>query len=219
MKADIIRVFTRLRVLLIVSAVMLSGSCFTNFAQDISADTVIVVESVETMPVQPTHFELYKAKMAHRQARDRVRFVWGAEAGGSVDMSQNDMSAMSLSLFAGIRYKFLDIVGVGTGIDIMISNSGRIFPICGIVRTSFSTSPQLMFLELRGGISENYLENDHRTTGGYGFAGLGFNLARGRNFVSHIIVGYQYLERTEAAETETQHKDIHCAVVRLGITF
>lgn len=152
----------------------------------------------------------------------KTSFAWGADAGGSIDMSGNDMSSVDLSASFGFKRGWINFLGLGAEIDIMLNNSARSFPVFLSFKTNFRNRPTLLFLDFRAGLSANYLPNDYQQTGAYTFVGVGFNLARGKSFSSHLVVGYSYKEYrdiTTRAEEIFPMKDVHCATVKLGITF
>lgn len=154
-------------------------------------------------------------------ARDHGHFAWGAEVGGSIDMSANDMSTIDFTALLGYRRSWIKFLGAGVGMDIMVSNSCRSFPIFANLKTSFSNRPQLLFMDVRAGISINYLPDDLTQTGAYAFAGVGFNLASGKKFASHLTLGYSFVDRRDVNHNE-HHLDfspLHYASVRLGIAF
>lgn len=195
------------------------------------ADTIVVEEELgigalaDSLPslsnVKPeiTHFYPRQKKLEAKLMRRKVRFAWGAEVGGSIDMSENDMSSLDFSAAFGLKWRWIDFFGAGAGINTMVSNSGRVFPVYGMLRTGFSSSPQPLFLEIRAGVSANYLENDKETTSAYAFAGIGFNLARSAKFTSYILLGYQYVERVKEAEVPTRKDDLQYASIKLGVCF
>lgn len=153
---------------------------------------------------------------------DKMAFAWGADAGGSIDMSGHDMSAIDISASFGFKRGLIDFLGVGAGIDIMLNNPARSFPVFVAFKTNFRQQPSLLFLDLRVGVSANYLPNDYQQTGAYTFAGLGFNLARGKKFASHIVIGYtfrSYKDIVTRSEEIFPMNDIHAATVKLGVTF
>ncbi|MCM1484560.1 MAG: hypothetical protein NC043_09515 [Muribaculaceae bacterium] len=148
-------------------------------------------------------------------------FVWGAEAGGSIDMTTNDMSTLNLDAFFGYTNKWLNVAGVGAGIHMMVSNSCRSFPVYALLRTSFSSKPKLCFLDLRGGCVINNVDYDTTRTRLYLSPGVGFNLARGRSFTSYVTLSYEYNGLDAYVKDDTRH-DIHglsMALVRIGISF
>lgn len=158
------------------------------------------------------------------RAADEVKgkFAWGAEAGGSIDMSANDMSSIDLTASFGFSRGWIKFVGIGTGVDIMLNNSCRSFPTYISFKTDFSNRPSLLFMDIRGGFSINYLPDDKPQTGAYGFGGIGINLARGKKFTSHIVIGYTLKQRKDFLSDEgrtVRTKDLHLATVRLGIIF
>lgn len=148
-------------------------------------------------------------------------FIWGAEAGGSIDMTTNDMSTVNIDAFFGYTGKWIGVAGVGAGIHMMVSNSCRAFPVYAIFRTSFSSKPKLCFLELRGGCVVNNVDYDTTRARLYMNPGVGFNLARGRSFTSYITLSYEYNGLDTYMKDAVRH-DIHGlsnAQVRIGISF
>ncbi len=153
--------------------------------------------------------------------RTPVEFAWGAGAGASIDMSANDMSAVDFDIYFGMRRTWIQFLGVGAQADIMVSNSCRSYPLFLAFRTGFRNSPTRVFMELKGGVALNYLEHNHRQTGGYAFGGLGVRLASGPHFSSHIVLGYSWIQRKQVIGTEMIHNftDLHYATVKIGVTF
>lgn len=164
------------------------------------------------------------AMPTHAIAAERAKasFAWGADAGGSIDMSANDMSSADFSASFGFKRSWINFLGVGAGVDIMVSNSARSFPVYVAFNTNFSSKPTLLFLALRAGVSANYLPNDYQQTGAYTFAGVGVNLASGKNFSSHLIIGYtfkEYRDIVTPSDEVFRMNDVHSASVKLGVTF
>lgn len=149
-------------------------------------------------------------------------FAWGADAGGTIDMSGSDMSSIDFTAYFGYKRSWIKFIGIGAEIDIMVDNSCRSFPVYVAFRTNFQTGASLLFWDFRGGISANYLPDDYSQTGPYVFNGLGFNLASGKKFASHLVLGYTFRGyssfETRGGERIAM-KDVHGASVRLGITF
>ncbi len=157
-------------------------------------------------------------------ADDKVKgaFAWGAEAGGSIDMSGNDMSSIDITASFGYKRGWIKFLGVGAEMDIMLNNSARSFPVYASLKTNFRNRPSLVFMDLRVGVAANYLPNDFQQTGAYAFGGLGVNLARGKSFTSFLVIGYTF-KQFEDIHFENGDllpmSDLHMASVRLGITF
>lgn len=119
-------------------------------------------------------------------------FTWGIDAGSSIDMTANDMTAIALRGYFGYKGHALRLLGVGAGIDIMVNNSSRCYPIFAILRTSFSSKPRLCFLDLRAGICANNILDYKSRINPYASIGLGITLAHGRKFSSHILLSYTF---------------------------
>lgn len=161
---------------------------------------------------------------AQTQAADadrRAHFTWGAEFGSSIDLSAHDMSSIDFNANFGMRWRWFSLLGAGAGANIMVSNSCRTYPLFAVLRTSFSDGrPRLVFLDVRGGVALNYL-NDKEQSGGYASVGVGFNLAGGKKFQSYIMAGYTFVGRKDINdETGFQPFDnLHYAGIRLGVRF
>lgn len=151
----------------------------------------------------------------------KTRFAWGADAGATIDLTGNDMSAINFAAFFGITRGWINFLGIGAGADIVASNSCRSYPVFVDFRTNFDNRPTLLFWDLRLGASLNYLEHNHNQVGIYGSTGLGINLARGRSFCSYMIAGYTFRDQRKVIGTEMTHdfRDLHYASFKIGINF
>lgn len=129
-------------------------------------------------------------------------FTWGIEAGTAIDLSSHDMSTLNADAFFGYKTPGLDLLGVGAGVHMMVSNSCRAFPVYLDVRTSFRTAPSLCFLDIKGGVAFNNLSNNRNQTSPYFAPSVGFNLARGKTFTSYLMFGYVYNGMKSFADTE-----------------
>lgn len=149
-------------------------------------------------------------------------FAWGADVGSSIDLDSDNMTTLNLEAYFGYRNSWIDILGVGAGIDMMISNSNRYFPVYAIFRSSFRSRPSLCFFDLRVGTAINELSDNTKQTRFYINPSLGFNLARSKTFTSYISVGYTYngLKSFGPADdpTEISH-GLNMANLRIGICF
>lgn len=154
-------------------------------------------------------------------ARTPVGFGWGADLGGAIDMSGNDMSTLNLDAYFGYKAPGLDIVGIGAGINMMVSNSTRSFPVYAILQTSFRRQPSLCFMDLRGGMVFNNIGSSTTRSQLYLSPGVGVNLASGSTFSSYVVVSYVYngMRPYEDADRYYDVNGLHMACVRLGIRF
>ncbi|MBQ9077623.1 MAG: hypothetical protein IJY31_07280 [Muribaculaceae bacterium] len=171
------------------------------------------IVAVISVVVSPAQFIANDNKSSH--------FAWGADVGGAIDMSGNDMSAINLDAYFGYKNPFVKIAGVGAGIDMMVSNSSRMFPVYGIFQSGFRNTPTLCFLDVRAGLSFNNLVANESQSDFYGSLGVGFNLAEGRNFRSYVILSYNYvgLDSYTAYGYYYHLRDLHSANIRIGISF
>lgn len=120
-------------------------------------------------------------------------FTWGADLGSAIDLTANDMTSIDLHGYFGYKGGWLRFLGVGAGVNTMINNSSRCYPLYAMLRTSFSSRPQLCFLDLRVGCSINNIQNYSSQTDFYGTVGIGITLAKSKKFSSHIIISYNYM--------------------------
>lgn len=119
-------------------------------------------------------------------------FSWGIDLATGIDMTANDMTFGSIQGYFGYKNSFLRFLGVGAGMDVIMNNPSRCYPVFAMLRTSFSRQPRLCFFDLRGGVSFNNMFDLPSQTGFYGSVGFGITLAKGRKFASHIILGYTF---------------------------
>lgn len=150
-----------------------------------------------------------------------TRFAWGASFGSDIDLTGNDKSDVSIDAYFGIRMPAIQLLGIGAGIDVPVSNSWRSYPVYALLRTNFLRRPSLCFLDARGGLSVNLLEYNQKQTGGYGSIGVGFQLASSSKFTSHLILAYSFFSRKDYMHGDECVKvdDLHMATMRIGISF
>lgn len=148
-------------------------------------------------------------------------FTWGAETGGSIDMSGHNQSTVDIAANFGFRNEWIKLLGIGGSIDMMISNSNRTFPVYGIFRTAFTSGPSPCFLDLRAGVTVSCLEDISTQTGAYLSGGIGFQLATGRTFVSHLILRYCFIDRSPITYNgkETPLGDLNMISLHIGVNF
>lgn len=119
-------------------------------------------------------------------------FAWGAEIGPSIDVCGDDMSTIDLGAFVGWRNDFIDFAGIGAGINMVMSHSGRFFPVYAGFRSSFSRKKKLVFFDARVGCVFAHDDNRPSQRVLYVAPGIGFNLASGASYQSYILVNYSY---------------------------
>ena len=110
-------------------------------------------------------------------------FTWGVEVGSGIDMGGDNMSTLNLAALIGYRTSWINFAGVGLGIDMMMSNSCRAFPIYGMIRSSFAEKPKLFFAEMRAGVTLNQATNVPDRTNMFLQPGAGIYLATDRKSV------------------------------------
>lgn len=160
------------------------------------------------------------ASQAEEQIPRKLAFAWGAGIGGNVDMSGHSMSSVNLDAEFGLRWKWIRFAGVGAEGDIMLTNSGRIFPIFANFRTDFSDYERPFFADIRGGVALNYIYGE-QNSGAYFSAGAGITLARNKSFSSHIVLAYSYYGIHKCINGDYVRKcpGLNVATLRLGVTF
>lgn len=149
-------------------------------------------------------------------------FAWGVDLGSSIDLDSKDMTTINLEAYFGYRNGWINIAGVGAGIDMMINNSCRYYPVYAIFRTNFTNRPTLCFFDLRTGVAINALSDNTTQSRFYINPSIGFNLARSKKFCSYASVGYIYngLDSFGPADNRTVISNgLNMAAVRIGITF
>lgn len=150
-----------------------------------------------------------------------LHFAWGGDVGSNIDMSEHNMSSLNISANFGLRWRWVRFAGVGAEAASMVSSSYRSYPLYVMFRTDFAQSRQLLFADVRGGISLNYFEDNTQNTGAYASAGMGITLAKGKHFSSHLVLAYTYIGK-ETCTLGTQLRNcpgVSMATIRLGAAF
>lgn len=149
-------------------------------------------------------------------------FAWGIDAGSAIDMTGNDMSAIDINAAFGYSGPYVRLLGLGASIDMMVSSSSTSYPVYAIFRSDFSRVPRLCFLELRGGTAFTNIDNYERQTTPFGSIGIGVTLAKGRTFMSHIVLSYNYTKLDDVVmpdESVRRIHDLQYAAIKIGISF
>lgn len=147
-------------------------------------------------------------------------FTWGVEVGSGIDMGGDNMSTLNLAALIGYRTSWINFAGVGLGIDMMMSNSCRSFPIYGMIRSSFAEKPKLFFAEMRAGVALNQATDVPDRTNLYLQPGAGIYLATGKTFASYITLSYTYNAMTFYGDKkDTLVHGLNMATLSLGVTF
>lgn len=147
-------------------------------------------------------------------------FTWGAEVGSGIDMGGDDMSTLNIEAQFGYRNSWLNIAGLGAGINVMMSNSCRSFPIYAVFRSSFANKPKLLFGDLKIGVAVNQATGIPDRTNFFIRPSVGINLARGEKFSSYMTLGYTYNSMTfEGDKLDTLVHGLNMATVSIGVTF
>ncbi len=157
----------------------------------------------------------------HVKAPKRVAFAWGADLGAGIDMGGHDMSAININAYFGFKHKFFPLVGVGAGIDMMMSNNSRTYPVYAVVRTNFGSTRARVFGELRGGVAFNNVAKNVNQSSAYISPGIGFNFATGKSYRSYMILSWVYndLHYDGRGTDYGLIRGLNHATVLLGVTF
>lgn len=118
-------------------------------------------------------------------------FAWGGAIGVGIDMSSHDMSTVKASVVLGYKTLSVPLIGVGAGVNMMMSNSFASFPLFAVARTNFGATRSPLFIEMRAGAIITNLNKVSRTAL-YLSPGIGINLATGDKFRSYLTVSYEY---------------------------
>ncbi len=147
----------------------------------VEIEAVTVVETVGEPPAETP------APVAPRLSG----FTWGGAIGVGIDMSSHDMSTIKATVVLGYKTPSVPLIGVGAGVNMMMSNSFSSFPLFGVVRTNFGAVRTPLFIEMRAGaIVTNMGSSSH--TALYLSPGIGINLAKGEKFRSYLLLSYEY---------------------------
>ena len=165
-------------------------------------------------------FNAYSEDNADAFPTPASHFTWGAELGSGIDMGGDDMSTLNIEASFGYRNSWITMAGVGAGINVMMSNSSRSYPIYAVCRTSFSATPRLVFADMKIGIAVNQVTGIPDRTNLFVRPSVGFNLATGRNFKSYILLGYTYNSITfHGDKLDTLVHGLNLATLSLGVIF
>lgn len=147
-------------------------------------------------------------------------FTWGAEVGTGIDMGGDNMSTLNLRATAAYTGPYLELAGIGAGIDMVMSNSCRAFPVYAIVRSSFAREPRLFFCEMRGGVAFNQATGIPDRTNLFLQPGVGIHLATGNTFSSYLTLSYTYNAMTFYGDRkDTLVHGINLATIAIGVVF
>lgn len=148
-------------------------------------------------------------------------FTWGAEIGGSIDLTGHDMSTFDIDAVFGYKNKWIRVVGVGVGVHRSFGTSNMFIPVYVVFRSSFRPKPSLFFLSAKAGYSFNTI-SDSATYGDISSSlGWGINLAMSKRFRSHIILGvsYRHFRERHRANFNLDTQNIVLANVSFGVDF
>lgn len=187
----------------------------TNTVTATQTRTIIIVNDLDSQP----------APEADAMTKDEAatsHFTWGAAAGGTIDLSGQDLTSVDISAGFGYKNDFIKFLGVGATIKTMTTTSSHAYPVYAMFRSGFSSRPTLCFLELRCGCTFLNLEGAPTQTDIYAGASLGITLAKGKHFASHISIGYEFSpvkDYTSHDGLYVNMKPMQTAALKIGIQF
>lgn len=147
-------------------------------------------------------------------------FAWGAEIGPAIDLCGDDMSSINFGASFGYRNSFIDFAGVGAEINMMMSNSTRMFPVFAAFKSSFSNEHKLIFADFRVGCAFANAFGEKSQTVFYTSPGIGFNLAGNDKFQSYLTLRYIYSSMNfPALKASNEVTGTNQIAISIGITF
>ncbi|MDE7413550.1 MAG: hypothetical protein K2N05_07180 [Muribaculaceae bacterium] len=153
---------------------------------------------------------------------DNSHFTWGADFGASVDLTAHDMSTFDLDVILGYKNSFIKTAGIGVGIHRTVQGGDNFIPLYALFRSSFTSKPSLLFLNVRIGYSFNTVDNSPMF-GDYNSAvGCGINLSQTKKAKSYIIVGVGYRYFNKQHQDYISRLDTHyiwMAQLQFGVNF
>lgn len=148
-------------------------------------------------------------------------FTWGAEIGGSIDMTGNNLSTFNIDAFFGYKNPWIRTLAVGAGVHRAFGNANMFIPVYAMFRSSFRSKPSILFFSSKFGYSFNTIE-DAGTKGGFkANIGLGINLAMSRRFRSHVIIACEYfrLDTRQAPGAGLSSRNVFFGNIAFGVSF
>lgn len=142
-----------------------------------------------------------------------THFAWGAEVASDIDMTGQDLSTFDIHATLGYKNRYIQMLGAGAGIDVAIGNSSRMYPVYGVIRTSFNPTRNRCFMEVRAGYSFNHMTRGEDHNGIYTNIAWCINLAMAREYRSYLGLGYTY------RQLGTGYRDLSCVSASFGISF
>lgn len=148
-------------------------------------------------------------------------FTWGAETGASLDMTSHDLSTFDVDLVAGYKNSTVMLAGVGCGWHKSFQENNTFLPLYAIFRSSFTSRPSLLFMNIQAGYSFNNLSASGSFGDFTGAVGLGVNLMQTRSTKSYIILSahYQHLNLTHRIQTEIDKRYLLFSRIVIGVNF
>lgn len=171
--------------------------------------------------VMAVAFQSQASRPSYRTSESLAHFNWGIEAGGGIDMTSHDMSTVDINAYFGYRNSWINVLGFGASINMMVDNSSRAFPVYFMFQSSFRQQPSLAFFDFRTGVSFNNTQYDKQQTDFYISPGVGFNLARGKSFRSYLMLSYVYngFKSYQRDDRLENINGLSMACLRIGINF
>lgn len=177
-------------------------------------------ENVTELQYTPLSEEKTESTIVEKEKKNS-HFSWGAEFGTSVDMSGYDSSTFNIDVMAGYRDSRVNLLGFGAGIHRAMGSGDNYVPLYGIMRTSFSKTKKLFFMNLKIGYSFNTI-GDAPTFGDMNASlGAGINLASGKSYQSYLILGYEFrhFNQRNRSKVKIEAEDVSLVSLSFGVNF
>ncbi|MCM1377275.1 MAG: hypothetical protein NC097_03065 [Clostridium sp.] len=148
-------------------------------------------------------------------------FTWGAEVGGSIDLTGHDMSTFDIDALFGYKNDYIRLLGVGVGVQKSFGANNMFVPLYVVFRSSFRKQPSLLFFNIKVGYSFNTIEESPTYGDISASVGIGINLAMGKKFQSHILLswGYRHFTDRHKANFNLDTRNINMAQIGFGVNF
>ena len=148
-------------------------------------------------------------------------FTWGVEVGSSIDMTGSDMSTINADVILGYKNDLFRTIGIGAGVHRAFGMGDNYVPLYFVFRSSFRKKPSLFFLNFKAGYSFNTIADSPVFGDTMGILGLGINLSRNRNFMSHIILSYEFrhFNKNHQSLINLDRENVSLAKLSFGVNF
>ena len=183
-------------------------------ATEVETVTEVIIDTIAPAPHPVADPFIDNGSLGH--------FTWGVDIGSGIDLTAHDMTMTGISGCFGYKGGIMRFAGIGAEIVTMMNNSSHSYPIYAMARTSFSRYHKNCFLEVKAGVTIDYLLNYAKQTNFYGAVGVGFTLAHSRRFSSHAVLSARFSPLASATGPEGERGlgyTLAYASISLGCAF